>query len=409
MAVRSGQFFWLLAFALLAQAPGWAADRERQGQALRSAGAADRDWIANLVPSQACAGDQVHTSTGDINLDLSCNINETNRDSQSGRGVSAVSEVNSGDSGNVDVKFTGSVTGWVIGVYALSDTDNGNSGAVKVDVDGDVSIEGRYSRGIQASSLSNGSNADGSSGDVTVSFDGALNVGTLSTDGGAYDAWDVVGLLVASQSESGGDSGDIYVDINGAINVDAEYAQGLRAYSYAQGSYEADSEGYISGYKGDAGNITVNMNGPITVSGGYFSTGLWLGSGELRPDYDRPSRYGKSGDIDLTFVGDLKMLSDFDPTENASEWRGSIRGFNGILALSGANEQDSGDIRINSTGNLDVLAGDNYGSGGGAGISATSYSFIAMYPYQMEDGISTGQVDITHKGDIRVNGMGGRA
>ena len=130
MAVRSGQFFWLLAFALLAQAPGWAADRERQGQALRSAGAADRDWIANLVPSQACAGDQVHTSTGDINLDLSCNINETNRDSQSGRGVSAVSEVNSGDSGNVDVKFTGSVTGdkrYSAGLYVLSDTDNGNN------------------------------------------------------------------------------------------------------------------------------------------------------------------------------------------------------------------------------------------------------------------------------------------
>ena len=134
---------------------------------------------------------------------------------------------------------------------------------------------------------------------------------------------------------------------------------------------------------------------------------MWLGSGEKRPDYDRPSRYGKSGDIDLTFVGDLKMLSDFDPAENASEWRSSIRGFNGILALSGANEQDSGDIRINSTGNLDVLAGHNYGSGGGAGISATSYSNIAMFPYQMEDGISTGQVDITHKGDIRVNGNGG--
>ena len=104
MAVRSAQFFWLLAFALLAQAPGWAADRERQGQALRSAGAADRDWIANLVPSQACAGDQI-TSTGDINLDLSCNINETNRNSP-GRRVTIESKVNSGNSGTVDLKFT---------------------------------------------------------------------------------------------------------------------------------------------------------------------------------------------------------------------------------------------------------------------------------------------------------------
>ena len=234
MANRLSRIYLPLALGLMAQAPA--------------------------LSAEDCVGNQVYTSTGDINLDLGCSINETNRDSQSGRGVSAVSEVISGDSGTVDLKFNGSVTGWVIGVYALSETDNGNSGAVKVDVDGDVSIEGRYSRGIQASSLSNGSNADGSSGDVTVSFDGALNVGTLSTDGGAYDAWDAVGLFVESQSESGGDSGDIYVDINGAINVDAEYAQGLRAYSYAQGSYETDSEGYISGYKGDAGNITVNMN-----------------------------------------------------------------------------------------------------------------------------------------------------
>ena len=139
MAVRSAQFFWLLAFALLAQAPGWAADRERQGQALRSAGAADRDWIANLVPSQACAGDQI-TSTGDINLDLSCNINETNRNSPSGRRVTIESKVNSGNSGTVDLKFTGSVTEGLEGaaIYVVSDTDNGNSGAVKVDVDGDV-------------------------------------------------------------------------------------------------------------------------------------------------------------------------------------------------------------------------------------------------------------------------------
>ena len=227
MAVRSGQFFWLLAFALLAQAPGWAADRERQGQALPSAGAADRDWIANLVPSQACSGNQVYTSTGDINLDLSCNINETNRDSQSGRGVSAVSEVNSGDSGTVDVKFTGSVTGdrdRGEGVFAASWSAGGNSDAVKLDLDGDVSIEGRYSRGMRAASISNsldGNNPGYSSGDVTVSFDGVLNVGAASNS--RSDALNAVGLLVESETgldeASSGDSGNINIDINGAINV----------------------------------------------------------------------------------------------------------------------------------------------------------------------------------------------
>ena len=119
MANRLSRIYLLLALGLMAQAPA--------------------------LSAEDCVGNQVYTSTGDINLDLGCSINETNRDSQSGRGVSAVSEVISGDSGTVDVKFTGSVTGdrdRGEGVFAASWSAGGNSDAVKLDLDGDVSIEG---------------------------------------------------------------------------------------------------------------------------------------------------------------------------------------------------------------------------------------------------------------------------
>ena len=152
MANRLNRIYLLLAMGLMAQAPA--------------------------LSAEDCVGNQVYTDTGDINLDLSCNINETNRDSQSGRGVSAVSKVNSGNSGTVDVKFTGSVTGdkrYSAGLYVLSDTDNGNSGDVKVDFDGDVGVGGYESRGVYAASWSGevwgSSDGIGSSGDVDVSFD----------------------------------------------------------------------------------------------------------------------------------------------------------------------------------------------------------------------------------------------
>ena len=396
MAVRSGQFFWLLAFALLAQAPGWAADRERQGQALRSAGAADRDWIANLVPSQACAGDQVHTSTGDINLDLSCNINETNRDSQSGRGVSAVSEVNSGDSGTVDVKFTGSVTGdkrYSAGLYVLSDTDNGNSGDVKVDFDGDVGVGGYESRGVYAASWSGevwgSSDGIGSSGDVDVSFDGVLNGGN-PLDSDLLSSSRSVGLFAESQSWGGGDAGNINVEIKGEINTTQHDVHALRALTFARGDRNSSNPG-------DSGDITVNVNGPINVKGGG-SRGLYLSSGESIYGNSHYS-YGDSGNIDLSVIGDITTRSDFDPFESRSRWMYSVENLSAVQAFSVALHGSPGDIKLNLVGNLDVVS---YEGAGVAALtrSAGSWNDLDAFPAQAP------QIDITHKGNIKVDGEG---
>ena len=362
MAVRSAQFFWLLAFALLAQAPGWAADRERPGQALPSAGAAGRDWIANLVPSQACAGDQI-TSTGDINLDLSCNINETNRNSP-GRRVTIESKVNSGNSGTVDLKFTGSVTEGLEGaaIYVVSDTDNGNSGAIKVDVDGDVGVWGYGSRGVYAASLSgeSGSSADGigSSGDVDISFDGVLNGGN-PLDSDPWSSSNSVGLFAESQSWGGGDAGNINVEIKGEINTTQHDVHALRALTFARGDRNSSNPG-------DSGDITVNVNGPINVKGGG-SRGLYLSSGESIYGNSHYS-YGDSGNIDLSVIGDITTRSDFDPFESRSRWMYSVENLSAVQAFSYAQHGSPGDIKLNLVGNLDVVSYE------GAGVAALTRS-----------------------------------
>ena len=189
--------------------------------------------------------------------------------------------MNSGNSGTVDLKFTGSVTEGLEGaaIYVVSDTDNGNSGAVKVDVDGDVGVWGWGSRGVYAASRSgeSGSSADGigSSGDVDISFDGVLNGGN-PLDSDPWSSSNSVGLFAESQSWGGGDAGNINVEIKGEINTTQDDVHALRALTFARGDSNSSNPG-------DSGDITVNVNGPINVKGGR-SRGLYLSSGESKPE-----------------------------------------------------------------------------------------------------------------------------
>ena len=370
MANRLNRIYLLLAMGLMAQAPA--------------------------LSAEDCVGNQVYTSTGDINLDLGCSINETNRDPQSGRGVSAVSEVNSGDSGTVDVKFTGSVTGdkrYSAGLYVLSDTDNGNSGDVKVDFDGDVGVGGYESRGVYAASWSGevwgSSDGIGSSGDVDISFDGVLNGGN-PLDSDPWSSSNSVGLFAESQSWGGGDAGNINVEIKGEINTTQDDVHALRALTFARGDSNSSNPG-------DSGDITVNVNGPINVKGGG-SRGLYLSSGESIYGNSHYS-YGDSGNIDVSVIGDITTRSDFDPFESRSRWMYSVENLTAVQAFSYAQHGSPGDIKLNLVGNLDVVSYE------GAGVaartrSAGSWNDLDAFPAQAP------QIDITHKGNIKVDGEG---